>query len=231
MQPTPVKEYPNDVGTIPIPGTNIVLNGISWSTYQALIRDLAEQPSQRLTYDRQRLEIVTPLPKHEANKRLLGRVVEATTEELGLEIYSLGSTTWSREDLKRGLEPDECYYIQSEARVRGKTRIDLTIDPPPDLAIEIDITSPSLDRLSIYASLGVPEVWRFDGTQLWIYVLQPDGYGIQDRSTVLPVLDRTKLLDILGRRTQLGENALIRELRRWVRDLESDRGDRSSDDG
>ena len=162
---------------------------------------------------------------------LFRSVVEATTEELGLEIYSLGSTTWSREDLKRGLEPDECYYIQSEARVRGKTRIDLTIDPPPDLAIEIDITSPSLDRLSIYASLGVPEVWRFDGTQLWIYVLQPDGYGIQDRSTVLPVLDRTKLLDILGRRTQLGENALIRELRRWVRDLESDRGDRSSDDG
>ena len=169
-----------------------------------------------MTYDHQWLEIMTPLPEHEANKRLLGRIVEATTEELGLEIYSLGSTTWSREDLQRGLEPDECYYITSEAQVRGKTDIDLTIDPPPDLAIEIDITSSSLNRLEIYASLGIKEVWRFDGESLFVYVLKGDHYETGAQSTVLPVLNTEKLLETLKGRDRLGENALIRELRRWI---------------
>ena len=98
---------------IPVQNNRVLLQGVSWSTYQGLVNDLAETPSKRLTYDHQCLEIMTPLPEHEANKRLLGRIVEATTEELGLEIYSLGSTTWSREDLQRGLEPDESGLTQS----------------------------------------------------------------------------------------------------------------------
>jgi Uma2 family endonuclease len=203
---------------IPIREGKVLLQGVSWSTYQALVWDLAEKPNKRLTYDNQWLEIMTPLPEHEANKRLLGRIVEATTEELGLEIYSLGSTTWSREDLQRGLEPDECYYITSEAQVRGKTQIDLTVDPPPDLAIEIDITSSSLDRLKIYASLGIKEVWRFDGKQLSIYVLDSKSYHIQTQSKVLPILNQAKLLELLSQRNQLGENALIRELRNWLKE-------------
>lgn len=199
----------------------VLLRGVSWSTYQALVQDLAEKPSKRLTYDRQQLEIMTPLPEHEASKRILGRIVEATTEELGIEIYSLGSTTWSREDLQRGLEPDECYYITSEALVRGKSRFDLTVDPAPDLAIEIDITSSSLDRLSIYASLGVQEVWRFDGRDLVIYVLENQAYQIQSTSKILPVLNQAKLVKILGQRQQLGENAIMRDLRLWLRQQRS----------
>lgn len=199
----------------------VLLRGVSWSTYQALVHDLAEKPSKRLTYDRQQLEIMTPLPEHEASKRILGRIVEATTEELGIEIYSLGSTTWSREDLQRGLEPDECYYITSEALVRGKSRFDLTVDPAPDLAIEIDITSSSLDRLSIYASLGVQEVWRFDGRDLVIYVLENHAYQIQSASKILPVLSQAKLVEILGQRQQLGENAIMRDLRLWLRQQRS----------
>ena len=202
---------------IPIPTSRVLLQGVSWSTYQGLVQDLAETPSKRLTYDQQWLEIMTPLPEHESNKRLLGRIIEATTEELGLEIYSLGSTTWSREDLQRGLEPDECYYITSESKVRGKTNIDLAVDPPPDLAIEIDITSSSLNRLAIYASLGVKEVWRFDGESLSMYVLEGDRYQIQQQSTILPILNTEKLLDILKGRDRQGENALIRELRLWIR--------------
>ncbi|WP_264308899.1 Uma2 family endonuclease [[Leptolyngbya] sp. PCC 7376] len=174
------------------------------------------KPNKRLTYDNKWLEIMTLLPEHEANKRLLGQIVEATTEELGLEIYSLGSTTWGREDLQGGFEPDECYYITSEAQVRGKTHIDLMRDPPPDLAIEIDTTSSSLDRLAIYASLGITEVWRFDGKRLTIYVLENEGYQIQTQSKVLPILNRSKLLELLGRRNQQGENSLIRELRNWL---------------
>jgi Uma2 family endonuclease len=195
----------------------IVLSGIRWETYQDLVLDLAETPSKRLTYDQGILEIMTPLPEHEASKRLLGRLVESATEELGLEICSLGSTTWSRKDLSKGLEPDECYYITQEANIRGKTRFNLKSDPPPDLAIEIDLTSSSLNRLNIYAALGVTEIWRFDSKNLWIYVLKDGNYQLQEQSSVLPILNRSDLLSFLAKKGKLGENALIREFRQWLR--------------
>jgi Uma2 family endonuclease len=142
--------------------------------------------------------------------------VESTTEELGLEIYSLGSTTWRREDLQKGLEPDECYYITQEAQVRGKTSFDLYSDPAPDLAIEIDLTSSSLNRLGIYAALGVQEIWRYDGQDLKIYILVEGEYQQQEQSAVLPVLSRSDILRFLNKRSTLGENALIREFRQWL---------------
>jgi Uma2 family endonuclease len=129
----------------------VTLQGITWQTYQSLVQDLESQPAKRLTYDNGMLEIFMPLPPHETYKRLLGRLVEIVTEELDLEIRSLSASTWSRKDLLKGVEADECYYIQNEAAVRGKMEIDLSMDPPPDLAIEIDISSPSLPRLPIYA--------------------------------------------------------------------------------
>ena len=193
-----------------------LLTGIRWQTYEELLLDLAENPSKRLTYDQGLLEIMTPLPEHEASKRLLGRLVESTTEELGLEIYSLGSTTWRREDLQKGLEPDECYYITQEAQVRGKTKFDLYSDPAPDLAIEIDLTSSSLNRLGIYAALGVREIWRYDGQDLKIYVLVEGDYQQQERSSILPVLSRPDILLFLNKKSTLGENSLIREFRQWL---------------
>ncbi len=204
------------IQTLPKPETRTLLMGVRWETYQALALDLAENSSRRLTYDRGILEIMTPLPEHEVNKRFLGRIVETTTEVLGLEVYSLGSTTWSREDLQRGIEPDECYYITNEELIRGKLDFDLNVDPAPDLAIEVDITSSSLDRLSIYASLGIREVWRFDGQDLLIYVLNNEVYDLQERSAILSVLTRTDILIFLQKRGQIGENALIRELRKWL---------------
>ncbi len=194
-----------------------ILSGVRWQTYQALSLDLAEDSGKRLTYDRGILEIMTPLPQHEASKRLLGRMVESATEELGLEIYSLGSTTWNREDLQRGLEPDECYYITNEKLMRGKVKIDLSMDPPPDLAIEIDITSSSLNRLEIYAALGIAEVWRFDGEDLSIYVLGNSEYELRENSQVLPILKSSDLLSFITRKGDLGENALIREFRNWLK--------------
>jgi Uma2 family endonuclease len=202
--------------TLPTGETHTTLQGVRWETYQALVLDLAETPGKRLTYDQGTLEIMTPLPEHEVNKRLLGRIVEATTEVLGLEIYSLGSVTWSREDLQRGIEPDECYYITRESEMRGRLTFDLSVDPAPDLAIEIDITSSSLDRLSIYATLGIGEVWRFDGQGLLIYVLRDGVYEVQEQSQVLSVLAQSDLLRFLGKRGKMGENALLQEFREWL---------------
>lgn len=205
------------------PANRTILSNIRWQTYQALVLDLAHTAGKRLTYDRGQLEIMTPLPEHEVSKRLLGRIVETTTEVLGIEIYSLGSTTWSREDLQRGLEPDECYYITQEALVRGQLSFDLNVDPPPDLAIEIDITSSSLNRLSIYAALGIAEVWRFDSQDLTIYVLREGVYEVKARSQVLSVLTQSDLRQFWQRRGTIGENALLREFRSWLTNRDRNR--------
>jgi Uma2 family endonuclease len=145
-------------------------------------------------------------------------LVEAATEELDIEIRSLGSRTCDRADLARGLEPDQCYYIQNEALVRGVAQIDLNQFPPPDLALEIDITSSSINRLSIYAALGVPEVWRYDGQTLTILNWQNGEYLSQDRSIALPLLNAENLVRFLALRNTIGETKLVKQFRRWVKD-------------
>lgn len=194
----------------------VILKSIRWKTYQALIQDFEPDPAIRLTYDHGTLEIRMPLDPHETYKKRIGRLIEAATEELNLEIRSLGSRTCQREDLARGLEPDQCYYIQNEVRVRGVEQIDLNHLPPPDLAVEIDITSSSLDRLAIYAALQVPEIWRYDGKTLTIYGYQEGDYQVFPCSLAMPQLDASNLTRFLDLNTSLGENSLIRQFRQWI---------------
>lgn len=195
----------------------VLLENISWQTYQSLLKDFEQQPAMRLTYDQGRLEIKMPLDPHESYKKLLGQLVEALTEELGIEVRSLGSRTCDRKDLARGLEPDQCYYIQNEQAVWDKAQIDLAVDSPPDLAIEIDMSSSSLNRLSIYADLGVPEVWRYDGSVLTIYRLEAQNYQPCDRSFAFPQLTASDLERFLELKKTTRENALIRLFREWIR--------------
>jgi Uma2 family endonuclease len=195
----------------------VVLHDISWQTYEALLKDVEEQPGIRLTYDRGLLEIMTPLDPHESYKKLIGRFVEALTEELDIEIRSLGSRTCKREDLARGLEPDQCYYIQNERIVREVDQIDLNQYPPPDLVIEIDITNSSIDRLDLYAVLGVPEVWRYDGISLTIYRLEGKKYHSCEKSLTFPILSKEQVVRFLELRKMMGENSLIKSFRQWVR--------------
>ena len=140
-------------------GPSVVLTNVTWATYERLVDDLADCSAPRLTYDRAVLEITSPTPEHERLNRMLTDLIGAIAEELDIDTENLGSSTFKREDLERGFEPDSCLYIQNAARVRGKSRLDLSMDPPPDLVIEIDITSASIEKLPIYALLGVPEVW------------------------------------------------------------------------
>ncbi|MGB8701431.1 MAG: Uma2 family endonuclease [Thermosynechococcaceae cyanobacterium] len=195
----------------------IVLQGISWGTYEALVRELESQPGKRMTYDNGILEIFMPLPPHEKNKKYLARFVELVTEELGIEICSLGSSTWSRKDLAKGVEADECYYIQHEAAVRNKMRIDLTVEPPPDLAIEVDVTSLSLPRLPIYGALGVPEVWRFDGEQIVLLSWAEGRYRAMDRSLALPIVTVEGLQVWLKKAQEMGETSWAKAVRGWAK--------------
>jgi Uma2 family endonuclease len=202
---------------IPSQSSGILLTNISWKTYESLLNELTQQGGIRLTYDRGTLEIMTPLAPHEKYKKILGRFVETVTDELNVEICSLGSLTCRREDLAIGLEPDQCYYIQNENVVWDKEQIDLNQDPPPDLVVEIDVTSSSIDRLSLYASLGVPEVWRYDGNRLIIYQLEAQEYVERTVSPTFPFLSQVEMLRFLELRRTTKENALIRLFREWVR--------------
>jgi Uma2 family endonuclease len=146
------------------------LSDIPWETY-VLYGDGLGPRHIRVTYDRGEMEIMTVSGKHEHKKKLLGRLVEALTEEMEIDILSTGSMTCRREDLLRALEPDESYWIANEATMRGRDEYDLEVDPPPDLAVEIEVSRSTLDRMAIYAALRVPEVWCSDGETLRVFQL------------------------------------------------------------
>lgn len=137
--------------------------------------------------------------------------------ETGVNAYGVGCTTFKREDLERGFEPDSCFYVQNEERIRGKSRIDLDADPPPDLVIEVDITGPSLAKLSVYARIGVPEVWRHDGERVTIFVLRGGEYAEGVESEVLPPLSGPVLSRFVEESKTLGSAAWMRQVREWAR--------------
>ncbi|MGF1471211.1 MAG: Uma2 family endonuclease [Rubrobacteraceae bacterium] len=197
----------------------VLLSNVSWETYEALLADHRSSSAPRFFFDRGMLEIVSPSSEHEKLNRRIAQLVLAVTEEMSIEAEDFGSTTFRREDLERGFESDSCFYIQNEERVRGKDRIDLTVDPPPDLVIEIDITSPSINKLPIYAQLGVPEVWRYDGEKLGILKLGDDGYAEVPESTALPSLTGSVLTGLVERSKSSRRTVWLREVRQKVREL------------
>lgn len=206
------------------PEPRIVLSNIEWETYERLLADQADSSAPRFAYDRGALEIMSPLPEHERYNRTLAALVESVAEELGLDVENLGSTTFKREDLERGFEPDSCFYIQHEAAMRGKNALDLRVDPPPDLVIAIDITHPSLDKFPIYAALGVPEVWRYDGRRLELWALEDAHYVERAESNALPGVAIGAVLHLVERSKRIGRVAWLREVRAWARQLAQGQG-------
>ena len=201
----------------PEPVRRVVLSGISWETYEHLLADLANRSVPRLTFDQGVLEIMSPTPEHEEYKHILALLVEVVAEELRINIRGFGSTTFTRQDLLKGFEPDSCFYIQSVPRIRGKRRIGLPQDPPPDLLIEIDVTSSSLNRFALFARTGVPEVWRYDGSQLQIFTLTDQTYGEVERSLAFPLLTNTAIAQFVEDGIELERLEWRDRLREWLR--------------
>lgn len=195
-----------------------LLTGVSWQFYETCLAEIGDRPV-RLTYYQGNIEMMSPSEEHERYKHLLRRLLDLFTFELGIPIRGVGSTTWRRQDADAGLEPDECYYIEHEPQVRGKREVDLAVDPPPDLAVEIEITKSAIDRMAIYADLGIPEVWRFDGQTLSIHELGADGsYHLRDRSRNLPALAPQELVRFLAAAHQTDETTWLRSFQMWVRE-------------
>lgn len=195
----------------------VVLRKVSWGTYERLLEEQADASAPRFTYDRGELEIMSPSPEHEKMNRRLAQLVLALTEEMGVESEDLGSTTYRREDLERGFEPDSCFYIENEDLIRGKDRVDLSVDPPPDLVIEIDITSPSISKMSIYAQMGIPEVWRYDGERLAMWKLDGPRYTEVAESPALPFLPAAVVSDFAGKVKTTKRTAWLMAVREWAR--------------
>jgi len=196
----------------------ITLSGVAWADYRA-VRNALDGRSVRVTYDRGVLELMTPLPIHERYKVLIGRMIDMMTVDLRVRVVGLGSTTFQREDLEKGLEPDQCYYFSSAEKVADWTRIDLSVDPPPDLAIEIDITGDSRRRLGIYAALGVPEIWRFDGEYLEVLrLLERGDYQAVSRSEYFPIVPMEEVSRFL-RQYAIGDDTVwAAGFQDWFRD-------------
>ncbi|WP_373526224.1 Uma2 family endonuclease [Nostoc sp.] len=195
-----------------------VLHNISWETFEALLRDTGEDRGSRFAYDCGVLEIMTPFFEHENPKSNFGNFIIALAEELGIEIRRAGSTTLKRKISKRGIEPDTCYYIQNELAIRGKQTLDLENDPPPDLAIEIDITSSSVNKLGIYSALGVTELWRYDGQNLKFYQLIEGQYVESKFSIAFPIVSVSDISRFIQQSKSIGEIALLKSFRTWVRE-------------
>jgi Uma2 family endonuclease len=198
-------------------GQSFVIHGVGWNGYLKLLEAVGNRPV-RVTYDRGDIELMSPLSRHETYKQLIGRLIETIAEECGIRLLAAGSTTFHRKDVDRGLDPDRCYYFASAHKVRDRNRIDLAIDPPPDLAVEVDITSHSFDRFAIYAALGVPEIWRFDDDGLAVLLRQPDGtYRASAASAAMPFLPMAEVSRRLLDYDLSDDSRWGREIRAWVR--------------
>lgn len=195
----------------------VVLYNISWQQFEKLLVDLGESRATRVAYDDGTLEIMTPLPEQEYYKEIIGDIIKDTAEVLELDYKCYGSSTWKRELKKAGIEPDNCFYFQSEALIRGKLKFDLNQDPPPDLALEIDVTSKSLDRFPIYARLGVPEIWCYDSGEIKIYQLQGEEYFQRETSLVFPNLKIQEIPSLIERYHMVGRRVFRQAIRKWVR--------------
>lgn len=196
----------------------ILLEGVSWATYECLLADFGDSHTARVAYDRGTLEIMSPSYVDEQRNALIAMLVSVVATEMDMDFENAGSTTFKRADVGRGFEPDSCFYLQHVAAVRGKRTIDLATDPPPDLVVEIDITHPSLDKLPIYATLGVPEVWRATEERMAVYRRTSDGYTVVDQSTVLPGLAAAEIQDWLAVSEQTSRAAWMKQVQAWARD-------------
>ncbi len=205
---------------VSLPEQKVILNNITWETYERLLAENQENSGTHFIYDNGRLEIMVLSSKHEKLNSTIALLVEVLAEELGIDIANFGSTTFQRQELERGFEPDSGFYIQNEERVSGKEELDLAIDPAPDLIIEVDITSPSLNRFPIFAAFGVAEIWRYKNGQVIFYRLATNEYIETKESIAFAKVTSDAITKFVELSQQVKRTAWLRQVREWVRAIE-----------
>jgi len=197
-------------------GQSTVLHDVEWQQFESILQDLGDKRSSRIAYLNGVLEIVMPLPEHEKIKVLISYFVQVLMDELGIDFEGFGSTTFKRVDKLAGLEPDDCFYIQNNVAMRGIRKLDMTIDPPPDLAIEVDVTSKT--KFDVYRILGVPELWLYDQS-LKIYILR-DGEYVE--SQLSPIFGDIPIRDVIPQFLEIslsqGRSTAMKAFRLWMQE-------------
>jgi Uma2 family endonuclease len=193
-------------------GQRIYLHDLDWREFEQVLLELGEKRATRIAYFNGELEIRMPLPEHERAKVLIGDLLKILLEELDLDWESLGSSTFKTQSMKAGIEPDDCFYIKNSRAMIGKKRLDLAIDPPPDLAIEIDLTSPT--QISAYEALGVAEIWRYQKGKLAIFILTKGQYIQSSTSLIFPTLP---VIEPISRLMERSNEMLMSEARKEFR--------------
>lgn len=198
------------------PGQHLILRQVSWQEFEAILEEMGEHRASRVAYCQGVLEIRMPLPEHEIKKELISDFVKILLDELELDSQTFGSTTFKRPEMTAGIEPDNCFYIQNAALMIGKKRVDLSVDPPPDLAIEVDVTSKT--QLDAYLALGVPELWIYAERKLQIFILTEEEYQPVETSLIFGNLQIIEgILQFLQESEMIGDSAARRGFRKWVR--------------
>ncbi len=216
--PVPTADYIAAIAHLPA-GTSLLLDDVAWEEYEQLLDCLGEGYAVRIFYDQGRMEIRSPDSIHEKHKSIIHRLVSTLSDELDIDVESFGSTTFRRKVKSKGAEPDECFYVQNASLVIGKGGLlDLRHDPPPDIVLEIDHTSGSLDKFPIYASLGVPEIWRLSKGTVQIHILTENGYEQSFASRAFPFLTSDALSRFLAEGLAEGERKATRAFRAWLRE-------------
>ncbi|WGV24348.1 Uma2 family endonuclease [Halotia branconii] len=205
------------VATVPFAETRALLKNISWQTFKIMLSEMGSERNSRLAYDNKILEIMTPLMPHENSNRLIEGYILVLCEEFSLEVKSTGSMTLTRDDLEKGGEPDSSYYIQNESLVRNKQNINLAQDPPPDLVLEVEYSRPKIDKLSLYASMNIPEFWRYNGIVLRIYVLSDNQYSEVELSPTFMPVPVKNMTQFLEESKKMGQLAAKSAFRAWVK--------------
>lgn len=224
------QEEPAKYGNAPsavIDAHRVVLHNVSWGTFERLLQEMGDsRGGTRLAYCDGDLEIMSPMPRHEGYNRTLQLLVFAMAEETKTRIKSLGSLTCKLEAVKKGLEPDSCFYVQHLDEILGLEDIDMAQHPPPDVAIEVDINNSSMNKFPIYEGLKIPEVWRHDGRKLRIYHLCGSTYVEQEASLAFPTLRFTEIMtEIVARSPKMDDLEAIDEFRTWLRQQHKNRAD------
>ena len=198
-------------------GAMLRLEGVSWDEYEQLLEELIQWPGMRVSYDHGRVEIISPTFEHENYIGFFSRLGQVLSEELDIVIEAAGATTYKQEQLLLGSEGDQSFYVRNASAIIGKRRIDLDVDPPPDVVVEVDITTESLSKFPIYAAFGVPEIWRYDGKRAAIYHLRGQDYVEATSSLSFPCLTSQAMTEFLEQNKMQGQTAALAAFRLWVR--------------
>ncbi len=214
---TRVTDYKEALDHLPAGGT-LVFEDVSWEEYEELLNELEDRPGCRVTYNDGKLQIMSPRPDHEEYKRFIERIIDTVSDELDVNVEPRGSATWKRKPDK-GAEGDTCYYVANAERIIGKRDIDITKDPPPDLLVEVDSTSESVDKFGIYSALSIPEIWRFDvkHNQFQMYELKGRKYIEISASRSFPVLTPEVLVEFMDLSKTQGQKKALAAFRQWLK--------------